>query len=153
MKAISCAIAKNQLYRHLRKHVRSRELDFSLHSLEDMRTSPPSRIDRSARKLILLDALRSLPVEQQVLIELFYWEGIKAEELALVFEVAPATIRGRLFRARSALREQMDARLGSRSKGETDSEEERLRIEKERQVLRRRQMEVQHHIDTLPFQK
>ena len=123
------AIAKNQLYRHLRKHIRSREVDFSLQSLEDLRTSPPSRIDRSDRKLILLDALRALPVEQQVLIELYYWEGIKAEDLALVFDVAPATVRGRLFRARNSLREQMDARTAgvrSREDSSEDGREEEL---------------------------
>lgn len=130
------AIAKNQLYRHLRKHVRSRELDFSLHSLEDLRTSPPSRIDRGARKLILLDALRSLPVDQQVLIELFYWEGVKAEELALVFDVAPATIRGRLFRARGALREQMDRLSGTPRSSENDSADE-LELESWARSLRK----------------
>ena len=40
-----------------------------------------------------------------MLLELFYWEGMESPDLAQVFDVAPSTIRARLARARSDLRE------------------------------------------------
>lgn len=99
-------IAKHELYRHLRKRAKQ-GVDFAVTSLADLGTSAPSKLIRGERKHQLLLALRELPVEQQMLIELHYWEGIALEELATIFEVAPATVRSRLFRARKDLRRRM----------------------------------------------
>jgi RNA polymerase sigma-70 factor (ECF subfamily) len=101
-------IARHEFYRHLRERHRARgQLDFTITSLGELKTTPPSRLIRDERKQILLDALRSLPVEQQLLIELHYWEGIELKELALVFEISPSSARSRLFRARRSLRDRM----------------------------------------------
>ena len=51
--------------------------------------------------------MRELPVEQQTLLELHYWEGLDATELSKIFEMLPVTIRSRLSRARESLREIM----------------------------------------------
>ena len=56
----------------------------------------------------MLDALRELPLEQQLLLELHYWEELEGEQLAEVFEIEPATTRSRLFRARHALRQRLE---------------------------------------------
>ncbi|EDM79451.1 RNA polymerase sigma-70 factor [Plesiocystis pacifica SIR-1] len=119
------AIARNQLYRYLRKHIGKKDVDFSYKSLADMNTSPPSRLVNDERKLFLLDALRTLPLEQQLLIELYYWEDVSVEALAQVFEIAAPTVRTRLFRARAALRDKM-AKLSEKSRaagedGDSDS--------------------------------
>src|SRR5258706_576213 len=53
------------------------------------------------------EALCQLPVEQQTLLELHYWEDMDIANLAEVFEMPPTTIRTRLHRARKALRERM----------------------------------------------
>lgn len=100
-------IARHELYRHLRKRSSSK-LDFGATSLKDLRTTPTGRIARDQRNLQLLDALRSLPLEQQLLIELHYWEGIPFDELAPMFEVEAVTLRTRLFRARKLLRARLD---------------------------------------------
>jgi RNA polymerase sigma-70 factor (ECF subfamily) len=57
----------------------------------------------------MLEALRALPVEQQTLLELHYWEELDAQQLAEVFATTPGAIRVRLTRARAALRERMEA--------------------------------------------
>ena len=57
-------------------------------------------------------ALRTLPVEQQTLLELHYWDGLDAAALAEVFESNAAAIRNRLHRAREKLREAMLATEG-----------------------------------------
>jgi DNA-directed RNA polymerase specialized sigma24 family protein len=51
----------------------------------------------------LLGALRSLPLDQQILLELFYWENLGGSELAELFDLAEGTVRSRLRRARELL--------------------------------------------------
>ena len=53
---------------------------------------------------MLVEALRHLPCDQQLLLELHYWEDMPAAELAEIFEVDPTTIRTRLHRARKQLK-------------------------------------------------
>ncbi|MGB1015817.1 MAG: RNA polymerase sigma factor, partial [Nannocystaceae bacterium] len=100
------SIARHEFYGYLRKQNGARaQLDFTITSLQELKTTPPSRLIRNERKQLLLEALRSLPLELQLLIELHYWEGIELKELALVFEITPSATRTRLFRARRTLRE------------------------------------------------
>ncbi|MEM9491178.1 MAG: sigma-70 family RNA polymerase sigma factor, partial [Myxococcota bacterium] len=47
--------------------------------------------------------------EQQVMLELHYWEELSPTQLAEIFEVPPSTMRTRLHRARAALRQAMSA--------------------------------------------
>ncbi len=110
-------VAKNELYRTLRRRYKNADVDFAVTSLCDLQTTAGSKMVRAREKQVLLEALRSLPLDQQVLIELHYWEGITTDGLAPMFGVAPATIRTRLFRARKRLRTQMDAFEGRITEG------------------------------------
>jgi RNA polymerase sigma factor (sigma-70 family) len=60
---------------------------------------------------IVAAALRSLPLDDQILIELKHWEGLKQEELAALFEVPHSTMANRLSRARAKLRRAIEERL------------------------------------------
>ena len=51
----------------------------------------------------LLHALRTIPLEQQILLELAYWEELTGPELGEVLGVPANTVRSRLSRARDAL--------------------------------------------------
>ena len=99
-------IARNELYRVLRERQRrDAKLDFQVSSIAELISTPGSRIARNQEHRQLVEALRKLPVEQQTLLELHYWEELEIGELAEIFESPPATIRTRLHRARKALRE------------------------------------------------
>lgn len=98
-------IARHELYRHLRTLKRDRTFDPEISSIQDMGTSIGGRMARNEDHRRLQEAMRSLPVEQQTLLELHYWEDLDAAALAEVFEVAPGAIRTRLTRARAALRD------------------------------------------------
>lgn len=99
------AIARNTLYRYWRdRGGRDATVDFEQTSLAALSTSIGTQLVQREDRARLLDALQTLPLEQQLLIELHYWEGLDAEQLAEVFDTAPATSRSRLFRAREALR-------------------------------------------------
>jgi RNA polymerase sigma factor (sigma-70 family) len=102
-------IARHELYRVLRGRQRDgARLDFELSSIADLVSTPGTRIARNQEHQQLVEVLRQLPVEQQTLLELHYWEGMEIAELADVFETPHATIRTRLHRARKALRERIE---------------------------------------------
>ncbi len=102
-------IARNELYRHLRGLQRTRQFDPELSSIADMVSSAGAKLARGEDHKRLCEALRTLPVEQQTLLELHYWEGMDAAALAEVFASNATAIRKRLHRARTALRDAMVA--------------------------------------------
>ncbi|HEU0029368.1 MAG TPA: sigma-70 family RNA polymerase sigma factor [Kofleriaceae bacterium] len=102
-------IARHQLYRLLRTRQRKdAKLDFDVSSIAQLVSTPGTKLARNQEHQRLVEALRGLPVEQQTLLELHYWEDMGIAELAEVFEAQDATIRTRLHRARKALRERME---------------------------------------------
>jgi RNA polymerase sigma factor (sigma-70 family) len=99
-------IARNELYRVLRTRQRKgTQVDFALSSIAELVSTPGTRMARNQEHRQLLEALQRLPVEQQTLLELHYWEEMEIAELAQIFDAPAATIRTRLHRARKALRE------------------------------------------------
>ena len=103
-------IARHELYRHLRSRQAEGPVDLSLSRLADLVTSPSSRLGRTQQAEVLRAALRGLPLEQQLLLELHYWHELDAAALAEVFGLPAGTIRVRLLRARRGLRERLAAR-------------------------------------------
>jgi RNA polymerase sigma factor (sigma-70 family) len=108
------AVARHELYHHLRKQRRDGErLDFSVTSIAQLVTTPATRLARNAERRRVVEALRELPVEQQALLELRYWEDLDIAALAEVFETTPGAIRVRLHRARKSLRDKLDPRVAA----------------------------------------
>lgn len=104
-------IARSRLYDHYRKRARS-PLDFTSQSAADLGTSPSRAAARKQEHQLLLLALRSIPVDQQIALELYYWEELSGPELAQVLDISPNTVRSRLHRARKAVEEAL-AKLAS----------------------------------------
>ena len=101
-------IARHELYRAFSDRRRDLgRIDFEASSIAELAPTPRTRMAASEDRRKLLTALRDLPVEQQVLLELHYWEGVEIGELAEIFESPAGTIRSRLHRARIALKERM----------------------------------------------
>ena len=108
-------VARNELYRYLRKRARDHVrdgLDFTASSICDIGVSPSGVIAKQEEHKLVVAALQRIPVDQQVLLELYYWEQVPGPELAEVFDVNPTTIRTRLFRAREALKQEMEQLTG-----------------------------------------
>jgi RNA polymerase sigma-70 factor (ECF subfamily) len=102
------AIARHVLFQHWRARARVHPtLDLEDVSIASLSTSVGSRLARSADRARLISVLRTLPLDQQLLLEMYYWEDLDRDQLAEVFEVETATIGSRLFRARQALHEGM----------------------------------------------
>jgi RNA polymerase sigma-70 factor (ECF subfamily) len=102
------AIARHVLFGYWRRRTTSSPtLDFEEISVASLSTSIGTRLVRKQDRAALLAALRALPLDQQILLEMFYWEELDRDQLAEVFEVAAATVGSRLFRARQALQDKL----------------------------------------------
>jgi len=103
-------IARNELFRVLRHRQRhDAKLDFEMSSIAELVSTPATRMARNQEHRALIDAMQHLPVEQQTLLELHYWEEMEIAELSKIFDAPAATIRTRLHRARKALRDLVEA--------------------------------------------
>src|SRR5262249_16503628 len=110
------AIAWNQLRHHLRRGRQDEQIDFDASSLDEIEASLPSaasNLDRRRRAQQIHQALARLPLAQQTLLELHYWQGLDAAALSEIFAVPPGAIRVRLLRARNGLRDQLERLSGA----------------------------------------
>ena len=72
-------------------------------SVEDLVPTPSLVVARREEQRLLVRALRKIPVELQLLLELFYWEGLGHAELVEMLEMPVGTVKSRLNRARELL--------------------------------------------------
>lgn len=110
VRAFIFGVARNVLFEHLRGRVRDGrvEPDFRESAIVDLVPGASTVAAQQADQRLLLRALQTIPVESQLLLELFYWEELSHDELADALGVARGTIKSRLHRARHALREAID---------------------------------------------
>ncbi|MCA9688706.1 MAG: RNA polymerase sigma factor [Myxococcales bacterium] len=101
-------VARHELYRYFRQLKKKRaEVDIGAMSVEDLGTSPSHVLARHKEQQLLLRALRKIPVDLQIAIELHYWEGFSTQDIADVLGIPQGTAKSRLRRAREALEEAM----------------------------------------------
>jgi len=101
-------VARHELYRHFRRRGRVADsVDVGDLSAQDLGTSPSKVAVAREEQKLLLHALRQIPLDLQLAIELFYWEGMSTAEIAEVLEVPQGTAKSRLRRAREALDDRM----------------------------------------------
>lgn len=103
------AVARNVLHDHYRRHKRGPAFDAGITSLADVDPSPSQAAAAHAEQAVLLSALRRIPLDLQLVLELHYWEELSTSELAFVLEIPQGTVKSRLRRAREALQSQMQA--------------------------------------------
>lgn len=97
----------------LREHFRGRgpePLDPERHSVEDSGAGPATMIAAKQEQRLLLEALRRIPLEHQALLELYFWEKLPAPQIAEIFAIPENTVRTRIRRGKTLVREQL-ARL------------------------------------------
>lgn len=98
------AIAYNVLSGHLRERYRGdHAIDLGEASVCDLSPGPSSLVARRREHRLLIEALRNIPVEDQVILELHYWEQLTTHQMAEVVGIPVGTVRGRLQRARAHL--------------------------------------------------
>ena len=107
-------IARNLLYRSFRERCRDeRYFDPLETSAADLDDSPSVIADRREQLGLLLAGLQGIPVDLQIVLELYYWEEMAAPAIATVLEIPEGTVRSRIRRAIASLREALTARATS----------------------------------------
>ncbi len=98
-------VARNELYHHFERLHRGRKMqvDLGTMSVAQLGSSPSSKAARKEEEQLLLEALSKIPVDLQIALELFYWEGLTTAEIASVLGLPPGTAKSRLRRAREAV--------------------------------------------------
>jgi RNA polymerase sigma factor (sigma-70 family) len=104
------AIARHELYRFLERRAREGPpCDVAELSLHDLGTSPSSAVARKEDERVLLEALRRLPLQQQLVVELYYVEHLRGHDLVAALGIPAGTVRSRLRLALERLRHELEA--------------------------------------------
>lgn len=122
VRAYLLGIAHKKLLMHWRAKSKNDRLDFSISSLAALGERPSEIMLREAEHRLLVRALSSIPLDLQIVLELYYWQELSGPELAHVLAIPEGTMRSRLRRAIAMLREALDALEG------TEEEERRSSI-------------------------
>jgi RNA polymerase sigma-70 factor (ECF subfamily) len=103
------AAARNLVYEHWRQKYRGESValpdDLGQISVHDLGPSPSSLLGARDDERLLVMALRRLPLDFQMAIELYYVQGLKTREVAEVLGIPHATVRSRLRRGLEQTRE------------------------------------------------
>lgn len=103
-------IAFRMLYKHYERRRGERErLDFGTVSVQALDPSPSQVAARQDEQRLLLAALRNVPLDYQVVLELVYWEGMSAPRIAEVLGLPLGTAKTRIRRGRQLVEEQLEA--------------------------------------------
>lgn len=109
------AAARNILFSHYRSQRRLlTSFDEIYESLESLAPSPFEALNQAVQEQVLLAALRRLPLDAQIILELLFWENLTHTELSVVFGVSLGVVKGRLQRASHLLRNQIQEVLAER---------------------------------------
>lgn len=100
--------ARYMLFKYYREHARE-NFDEVETSLEDLVPSPSRLVDATDGTRLIIKALRRLPLDLQVLLELRYWEHLSFDELAEATRLSRDTVRARIERATTLLRRNLHA--------------------------------------------
>jgi RNA polymerase sigma-70 factor (ECF subfamily) len=120
-RAYLLGIAHRVLVAELRDDERRRRREPGLADARASSIASPSRVLSTHRRhRELLAALRELPLELQLPLELHYWEELGCTEIAHVLAVPEGTVKSRMRRAKAALVEVLQRTAPSLGRTSTD---------------------------------
>ncbi|MBL8943086.1 MAG: sigma-70 family RNA polymerase sigma factor [Myxococcales bacterium] len=107
------SIARHKLYDHLsrRAGVGARFDPLISTAMELGAASPSQVVGDRLRHDRVLEQLRHLPIELQLVIELHYWEELDTAAIAEILDIPRGTVKTRLMRARDQLRVRLGPEL------------------------------------------
>ena len=106
VKAYLFAVARRRLADHFRQRARAPTLDFAAVVAGRSRHRPgDARRPTPAQRAVARRRSHGFPLDDQIALELAYFEGLSTREIAAVLEIPENTVRSRLSRARDKLRE------------------------------------------------
>jgi RNA polymerase sigma factor (sigma-70 family) len=97
-------IARKVFLKYCDRKYRSPDLDCSMTSVHALDPSPSRVLAQRQEQRLVLSALRAIPIDYQIALELYYWEGLRGPVLAQVLELPEPAVRSRLRRGLEHLR-------------------------------------------------
>jgi RNA polymerase sigma factor (sigma-70 family) len=102
------AIARRQLFMHLRKRFRGdRAMRLQEVSMEAVLGTPSAVVGHREELKLLHRVMQQIPIDLQITLELYYWENLSVAEVGEVLEIPAGTVKSRLSRARDVLRQKI----------------------------------------------
>jgi RNA polymerase sigma-70 factor (ECF subfamily) len=98
-------VATNVLRNYFRTRATQPKLDLTSTTIHDLAPRPSQVLAERREHQLLVEGLRRIPFEHQVVLELFYWESLSASKIGEALAEPEGTIRSRLRRARALLRD------------------------------------------------
>lgn len=110
VRAYILTVARHELYSWVRGRMRdpTRFAPDEV-SIAALAPSPSQVMVGRAEQRLLLQALRAIPLDYQIIVELHYWDEVSTAELAEILEVPRNTVKTRLRKARQLLAEKLAA--------------------------------------------
>ena len=100
--------ARYILLNHYRDRKPGVSLDTSIITIAALSPSASSVVVHRQEHRILLEALRNIPLDLQIVMELSFWEGLSGAQIADILELPEGTVRSRQRRAREQLLGMLD---------------------------------------------
>lgn len=97
--------ARHILFGHYGRQ--NRRFDPAESSLEDLEPGPSQVAAAGHESRLLAGALRRIPLELQVVLELHYWEGLTHPELAEVLDLSVGQVKGKIAAAKKKFKERL----------------------------------------------
>jgi len=90
-------IARFILLEHYRERRRSEQhVSIEDTPVIDLDPTPFTIVERSSERKLIIHVLRRLPLDQQILVELYFFEKLSARQVSEVLDLPEGTIRGRI---------------------------------------------------------
>lgn len=101
-------VARHELFASIRRARRQADtFDSDVHTVHQLGLSPTAALAKAQQQRDLLAAIRRIPVDLQIALELYYWEGLRTADVGEVLGIPPSTATTRLARARTLLRREL----------------------------------------------
>ena len=102
--------ARNVLLSHYRKRRRFESVeDVGSSRLIDLDPTASRMLAKREEERLVLEGLRRVPLDYQIILELYYWEGLSGPEVAELLGISLTAMRSRLHRAKQELLEQLQS--------------------------------------------
>jgi len=102
------AIANNILRAHFRARRRESErFEWTEVSACDLAPGPSTLFREKREQQLLLESLRRIPLDYQVVLELYYWEELPGPAIAQIVDLPENTVRSRLRKGKQLLEKKM----------------------------------------------
>lgn len=100
--------ARQLVYREYDRRQRDgQRIDYGVSSAHELGPSPSSVIAQHQENGMLIEALRRIPLDYQVALELYYFQGMRGPRIAESLGIPEGTVRGRLRRGLEQLRKRL----------------------------------------------